>query len=123
LVFSGRLEDYEEAGWPPALANVARAVFGCDLPGENLGWSLPGANTSEAIRSHKGRLAAGTSGGPVDRHHRWVHPVSWQAGPLGCGLPEFGSVCLSALSGFQTGNLVGHAESMPSGRSVTGSGE
>ncbi len=92
------------AGWLPGLAHVARGVSGCDLPGEGLGWSLPGADTSEAIRSHEGRLVAGTPGGPVDPHHRWVHPVSWRAGPLGCRLPGFGSVCRAALSGFTTGN-------------------
>ena len=92
------------AGWLPALPNGARAVSGCDLPGENLGWSLLGANTSEAIRSHKERLAAGTPGGPVDPHPPGIHPISWRAGSLGCGLPGFGSVCRAALSGFTTGN-------------------
>ena len=92
------------AGWPPDLANVARGVSGGDLPREGLGWSLLGADTSEAIGNHEGRLAGGTPGGPVDPHHRWVHPLSWRASPLRGGLPGFGSVCRAALSGFTTGN-------------------
>src|SRR5579864_8687582 len=91
-------------GWFPTLPDVARAVFGCDLPGENLGWSLPGANPSEAIRSHEGRLAAWTRCGSTDSHYRWVHPVSWRVGPLERGLPGLGSVCRAALSGLKTGN-------------------
>ena len=67
------------AGWPSGLANVARGVSGCDLPGEDLGWSIPGADASEASRSDQERLDAGTAGGPVDPHHRWVHPVSWRS--------------------------------------------
>src|SRR5450759_4198049 len=98
----GRLSHH--AGWHPGLANVARGVSGCDLPSEGLGWSLLGADTSEAIRSHEARLVAGTPGGPVDPHHHWVHPVSWRVGPLGGGLPGFGSVCRAALSGFTTCN-------------------
>jgi len=35
---------------------------------------------------------------------RRVHSVSWRAGPLGCGLPRVGSVCLAALPGLTTGN-------------------
>ena len=66
--------------------------------------SIPGADASEASGGDEERLAAGTTGGPADPHRRWVHPVSWRAGPLGCGLPRFGSVCLAALSGFTAGN-------------------
>ena len=92
------------ADWHSDLANVVRGVSGCDLPGEGLGWSLPGADTSEALGSHEGRLVAGTPGGPVDPHYRWVHPVSWRVGPLRCGLPGIGSFCRAALSGFTTGD-------------------
>ena len=110
--------DSRNACWLPALANVARDVFGCDLPGENLGWSLPGANSSEAVRSHDGRLVAGTPGGAVDPDHRWVHPVSWRARPVGCGLPGSGRVCISTLSGSPTGNAIGYAELVPLCRAV-----
>ena len=92
------------ADWHPDLANGVRGLSGCDLPGEGLGWSLPGADTSETLGSDEGRLVVGTPGGPVDPHYRWVHPVSWRAGPLGCGVPGFGSFCRAALSGFTTGN-------------------
>ncbi len=92
------------ADWHPDLANVVRGVSGCDLPGEGLGWSLPGADTSESLGSHEGRLVAGAPCGPVDPHYRWVRPVPWRAGPLGGGLPGFGSFCRAALSGFTTGN-------------------
>ena len=46
----GHSRGSHHAGWHPGLANVARGVSGCDLPGEGLGWSLPGADTSEASR-------------------------------------------------------------------------
>src|SRR5437667_945328 len=92
------------AGWHPGLANVVGGVSGCDLPGEDLGWSLPGAGASEASWGHKARLAAGATGGLVDPHHCWVHPVSWRVGPLGYGLPGLGSVCLATSSEFTNAN-------------------
>ena len=88
----------------PLSLMLLMGVSGCDLPGEDLGWSIPGADASEAGWGDQERLAAGTTGGPADPHRRRVHPVSWRAGPLRCGLPGFGSVCLAALSGFTTGN-------------------
>ena len=96
--------DSNHAGWLPDLAHVVCGVSDCDLPGEDLGWGFSGVDTSEASRSHEGRLGAGTPGRPVDHHYRRVHPVSWRAGPPGCGLPGFGSVCRAALSGFTTRN-------------------
>ena len=71
--------------------------------GEGLGWSLPGAEASEALGSHEGRLDARTLIGPLDPHYRWVHPVSRRVGPPGCGLPGLGSFCRPALSEFPTG--------------------
>ena len=71
--------DSHHAGWPSGLAHVARGVSDCDLPGEDLGWSIPGADASEAAGSDEERLAAGTTGGPADPHHRRVHPVSWRS--------------------------------------------
>src|SRR2546425_5725096 len=62
------------------------------------------ADATEAVWDHETRLAAGATGGLVDPHHRWVHPVSWRVGPLGYGLPGFGSVCLATSSEFTTGN-------------------
>jgi hypothetical protein len=69
-----------------------------------LGWSLPGADTCEALGSHEGRLVAGTPGGPVDLHYRWVHPLSWRIGALWGGLPGFGRFCRAALSHVTTSN-------------------
>ena len=46
----GHNPDSHHAGWPSGLAHVAHGVSGCDLPGEDLGWSIPGADTSEADR-------------------------------------------------------------------------
>src|SRR4029077_6659071 len=43
--------------------------------------------------SRPSSMAAGTPVGNVDPHPCWVHPVSWRAGPLGCGLPGLGGVC------------------------------
>ncbi len=37
--------DSHHAGWPSGLADVARAVLCCDLPGEDMGWSIPGAGS------------------------------------------------------------------------------
>ena len=58
------------AGWPSGFAHAADGVPGCDLPGQDLGWSIPGADTSEANWGDEERLAAGTTGGSVDTHRR-----------------------------------------------------
>jgi cytoskeletal protein CcmA (bactofilin family) len=100
----GHYRGSHHAGWLPGVPNVARRVSARDLPGKDLGWSLPGADASEAIRSYAGRLVAGTPGGPADPYPRWIHPVCWRAGSPGCGLLGFGSFCLGDLSGFTTGN-------------------
>src|SRR5436309_5730454 len=101
---SGHSCGSRHAGWHPSLANVVGGVSGCDLPGEDLGWSLPRADATEAVWGQKARLAAGATGGLADPHHRWVHPVSWRVGPLGYRLPGFGSVCLATSSEFTTGS-------------------
>src|SRR5580704_11361701 len=100
----GRNRDSHLSGWYPDLAHVARGLSGGDLPGEALGWSLPGAHTSEARRGHKTRLAAGLAGGPVDPHHRRVHSIFRWPGSLDCSLPGIGSVRLADLSGFAIGH-------------------
>src|SRR3989442_1335253 len=56
----------DHAGWAPGLADAVRTVSGCDLPGEDLGGSLPWADASEASRSDEGRLGAGITGGAAD---------------------------------------------------------
>ena len=100
----GYRRDSHHAGWPSGLAHVAHVLSGRNLPGKDLGWSIPGADTSEANWSDEERLADGTTGGPAHPHHRQVRPVSWRPDPLRCGLFGPGSVCLAALSGFTTGN-------------------
>ena len=99
----GYVVDRHHAGWPSHLPHVARGVSDCDRAGEDLGWSISGANSGEASRGYERRLAAGTTGGLADHHRRWIHPVSWRAGPFWCGLPGLGSVRLAALSSFTTG--------------------
>src|SRR5579872_3572101 len=98
----GRIIRSHHAGWLPGRIYVICALPGCNLPGEDLGWSLPGADASEAIRRYEGRLVARTPGGAVDPQHCWLHPVCWRADPSGCGLRRFGSVFLATLSGIET---------------------
>src|SRR5260370_17854627 len=61
----GHGRDSHHAGWHTGLANVARGGSDRDLPGEGLGWSLPGADTSEATRGHESLLVPGPPTGPV----------------------------------------------------------
>src|SRR5258705_13631783 len=75
----GYSRDSHHAGWHAGLPNVASGVSGWDLPGKDLGGSIPGADTSEASWGDYERSAAGTTGGPADPHYRRVHPVSWRA--------------------------------------------
>jgi hypothetical protein len=90
-------------GFPVSLMLLVVYLAGIYLAKVWVG-AFPEVDTSETSRGHEGRLAAGTTGGPVDLHHRWVRPLPWWTGPPGCGLPGFGSVCRAALSGFTTGN-------------------
>src|SRR5207237_1166787 len=91
-------------GWHPAVANVVNGVSDCHLPGEDLGGSLPGTQTSKASWFYEARLDPESTRWPIDPHHRWIHPLYWRTDPLRYGLPRFGSLCLAALPDFTTGN-------------------
>src|SRR6266852_4853912 len=92
------------AGRPARIADVARVVSGCDLPGQDLGRGFPWANGSEISRHDEARVAAGITGGPRYPNHHWLHSLSRRSDPPGRGLLGVGSVCLAALPGFTSNN-------------------